>query len=228
MNSFFNKRNVKFLNKNINEKIWLDFCNNIDVQMQNSNIILKNDATSSVCVVKIDNIEYIVKRSNIKNLLHAFKNSLRETRAMRSVKNSTKLHAIGVNTFTPYAVIENKFGPFNGQSYLICSYVKGMQALDFFADEQCSSYWEIAAKSITQMIYVLGKHGICHRDLNLSNIIIINNEAWLVDLDGMRQYTSNILKNWFVKREYSRFMENWSDMPHISKKVEQIFIKQLS
>jgi len=81
----------------------------------------------------------------------------------------------------------------------------------------------VAGQAIVLLIERLAQLGISHRDLNLSNILLVNQQPWLIDLDGMRQYQLPCLKRWAAAREKRRFMQNWYAPPSISKQAEHMF-----
>merc|ERR1711902_321049 len=51
--------------------------------------------------------------------------------------------------------------------------------------EQKTKVW---AKQIAQGIEFLHEHGIAHRDIKMMNVVLVNNEAKLIDFDMARSY----------------------------------------
>lgn len=197
---------------------------NIEQQIQNPWKILKSDHTSKVVVVKIDSQLLVVKSFNTKSKIHFCRRLFQQSRASINWYYANKLLENNILTFEPIAMIEERYGLFKGKSYFICSYIQGIEALHYFAHgAKPIPEWETVAKNIGLMLQRLAQAGFHHRDLNLSNIILIGNQPWLIDLDSMRQYRSSWKKKHIARRARNRFMENWDETPEVSPKIIQIF-----
>jgi len=214
----------------VNSHKFLDLCSNLDKAIASSKKLLKDDAASTVCVIEYQGQELVVKRSNIRGFFHGIKYALHRSRAKRNLINAQKLKSLGIKTFDIFAIVENRFGFLKGRSYLICSHLKGTDARTYYAlDAVLDPQWQMVAKNIVSMINNLSKARVSHRDLNLSNIIIIDNQPWLIDLDGMRQYWLPFVAKWFHNKEKCRFLENWAEDPGAAHEAlgffEQLFDK---
>jgi len=131
-----------------------------------------------------------------------------------------------IDTFEPVALIEERFGFLRGRSYFVCSYIEGCDALHTFAcGAKPTLKWNIAAQNIALMLQKLASHGLYHRDLNLSNIIMIDDKPWLIDLDSMRRHFVQWQKCYGAARARKRFMENWQEAPNVCEEVEPLFGK---
>ncbi|MGE3318946.1 MAG: lipopolysaccharide kinase InaA family protein [Candidatus Berkiella sp.] len=194
----------------------------LDSAMQQPIKVLKDDPTSTVVILNIDTQPIVVKRANTKGYLHYLRRLFCTSRAKINWYFAHRLQSASIKTFNPIAYIEERFGPLKKRSYLICSLIKGIDALQFFSDPIYQASWEKVARNIVDMIQKLAAKKLSHRDLNLSNIILVDEEPYLIDLDSMRKYNR---PQWAKTRlhEVKRFMENWQDYPAISPKVAEIF-----
>lgn len=182
---------------------------------------LKGDATSTVCLVRIQNQEIVIKRVNTRSVWEGVRRAFAVSRAARNWTNVKKLRSVGVRTFDPVMMIENRFGIFKGRSYLLMSFVKGVDAFQFFSHNRKPECWIPVADSIIQLILKLEQKRVSHRDLNLSNLIINEGQPFLIDLDAMRGHRG------CAQRERQRFLENLEVITHIAPDVKEYFTNKL-
>jgi len=186
---------------------------NIEYYLKNPLKVLKNDFPSSVVLTEIEGKLCVIKSSKARNSFQKIRHFFARSRAKKNWLNAHKLLHLGIPTFTPIAFMEKRWGPFKGASYFICSYIEGKSALEYFKceneflKEKCFP----VAKNITNMLKKLAQHWISHRDINLSNIILVENEPWLIDLDSMREHHFKMTAKHAAIREYERFQQNWVD-----------------
>ncbi len=187
---------------------------NIENVIHNAASVLKDDASSTVVVVNVDGRDLVIKRTNAKNWFYKLRRLFAMTRAQKNWKNAQKLLALGINTFEPIAILEERFGPLRKRGYFICSYVSGISASVYFAaNSKLQEKWELAANHICDVVALLARNWISHRDLNLHNIILIDDKPWLIDLDAMRQHRWYLTAKRGEKRERERFLQEWPQMP---------------
>ncbi|MFO1256910.1 MAG: lipopolysaccharide kinase InaA family protein [Gammaproteobacteria bacterium] len=185
---------------------------------------LKDDKTSTVCLYELDGKPIVIKRSNTKNWFHAIRRSFCKSRAFRSWGNAMRLLEAGIGTFEPIAAVEKRWGPCKGRSYLISSYLDGKQASEVFAyGAEPSQSWGGAASNIVEMLKQLSKSSLSHRDLNLSNIILVDQQPFLIDLDSMCHFKSRLLAKFYAKQDQKRLMKNWVQLPGVHSEVSQLF-----
>lgn len=206
----------------------MNLLNNLDQEMLKAKHCLKDDKTSTVCLHELDGKQIVIKRSNTKNWLHAVRRNFCKSRAFRSWHNALRLIEAGIATFEPIAAVEKRWGPCKGRSYLISSYLNGKQASEVFAyGAEPTQAWNGAAGNIVTMINQLSKSFLSHRDLNLSNIILIDQKPFLVDLDSMCHFRSSFLAKFYAKQDQKRLMKNWVQLPGVHSKASQLFEKLL-
>lgn len=185
--------------------------------------VLKDDPTSTVIVVEIDGERRVIKRTNTRHWTQVLRRWISRSRGEKNWRNAHVLKKIGIHTFEPIAYLEKRFGLFRGRSYFICSYVQGTVAREFFLDEQQAPGWQTVARDIAQMINRLACHHLSHRDLNLSNIILVDQQPYLIDLDSMRYYPLTAWARFAAKREWQRFLQNWQDVLSPASKSQDFF-----
>ncbi|MGD9591431.1 MAG: lipopolysaccharide kinase InaA family protein [Candidatus Berkiella sp.] len=203
----------------------------IDTYIKNPLKVLKDDPTSTVVVVEVDNRKLVLKRANTKDWMHFIRRFFSPSRARKNWHYAHLLSKIGINTFTPVAIKEERFGFLKGRSYFISTYIEGIDALHYFAyGAKVKPLFEVVAHNIAKMINCLAQHWLSHRDLNLSNIILVDNQPWLIDLDSMRRHYWHLFAKRGAKRERARFMENWSEAPDVLPQTvalfERVFAKE--
>jgi len=201
----------------------IDVLQDVDYAMRNPSSILKDDPTSTVVVVNIDSRAVVVKRANTKGVVHFLRRLFCVSRAKKNWHFAQMLKSANISTFEPMAYLEERIGPLKRRSYLLCSLINGIDALTFFSAESNQAKWASVAKNIVNMIQQLAAKGLSHRDLNLSNILLVEGKPYLIDLDSMRQHRLLPLIKRALHHEVKRFMENWQDYPAISPRVAEIF-----
>ncbi|MFI4937004.1 MAG: lipopolysaccharide kinase InaA family protein [Candidatus Berkiellales bacterium] len=195
-----------------------------DAAISTATKILKDDHTSTVALIHVDGKGLIVKRSNTKGKLHVLRRSMCSSRASRNWHYANLLIKLGLPTFEPVAYLEERFGPFRARSYLICTYIEGINARHFFAsDLQYQAGWSEAAKNIGDLLKKLAECRISHRDLNLNNIILSDNKPFLIDLDSMCRHRWRFVALRRAKRERRRFLRNWQHTPQLSHQAISLF-----
>ncbi len=179
---------------------------------------LKQGGSSTVIKAGETNKELVIKRYNTKNYFHALKRAFRRTRASRSWSMGHLLQTYGINTPAPVAFIEYKFGPIMNVSYFICEYVPGPNLIEYFSGSKplTNEQKMIAEKAVT-MLKKLGKAGVYHRDMKATNLVVNNDELWLLDLDGMCWYQDSKKAAKYHQKDIKRFLRNWADGSPISE-----------
>jgi tRNA A-37 threonylcarbamoyl transferase component Bud32 len=186
--------------------------------VMNSGRVLKKGNTSTVTMVEINGQNMVVKRYNIKNTRHAFKRSFRPSRAWISWRNAHLLTSLGIATPKPIALVEKRLGPFRSTAYFITEYVDSIDAYCLFHSDRIT---EINPESIVarfgQLFQMLVDASISHGDSKATNYIITSNDLYITDLDAMREHRFKGRFRRAFGRDLARFMQNWEDLPEVSR-----------
>jgi tRNA A-37 threonylcarbamoyl transferase component Bud32 len=194
------------------------------VFMHPSAVMLKNGRSSTVIKVNLDGHELVIKRYNMKNIWHRMRRLLRVTRASHSWRLAQKLRLFQVNTAEPVAYLETNMFGLRGKSYYVMSHVSGCDVKKYLTPYENEPY---AAANVIQrvckLLTSLKKLEITHGDLKAANIIVDNHgRPCLIDLDGAREHLSltGLRADW--RKEITRFMRNFNDMPALGNVIRRL------
>ena len=183
--------------------------------------VLKDGNSATVSLVDLGGKHFVVKRYNIKSILHGLKRCIRPSRARISWRNAHRLSFIlGIPTPKPIMLIENRCGPFRSTAYFISEYIEGSDLYNLLHSNGAKgiSQAEIIALS-GDLLRMLANASISHGDFKATNFIFSNRKLFVVDLDAMREHRFRWRFRRAFKRDLKRFMQNWADLPVIDKLV---------
>lgn len=173
---------------------------------------LKNGNTCTVGLAEIAGKRVVIKRYNIKDLVHAFSRAFRPSRAAVSWANAHRLKLLGIPTAAPIALLETrKFGFLRGKAYFLTEFINVPDVMEYFAQTQDKKARADAVKNICTLFYRLYLLQISHGDMKATNIKMQGTQPALIDLDAMRQHRRTCLKA--HARDLRRFMQNWKNQP---------------
>jgi len=176
--------------------------------------ILKRGNSTTVSIVTTENKQWLVKRYNIKNLIHFLRRTLRCSKAFISWKNTNLLKFYGIPAPEPVAIIEKRFGPFRKTTYFISEVILGENYWDYIHPSQLSDEENLLlAHSVCKLLRSLKPLMISHGDLKATNIMIENNKACLIDLDAMHQHSNHNSFQKAYTKDMKRFLKNWENEP---------------
>ena len=198
------------------------FLNNPDVAFENPDqSLLKAGNSATVIRHNIDGIELVIKRYNMKNIIHAVRRAFKKTRADISWRSAHLLMKNRINTSRPVAMIEKRFGPFRNKAFFICEYIRGEDARHYFPNSgtEDASYM---GQSIIRLFTRLKSLMISHGDMKATNIIIRDEEPFLIDLDSMTLHKRKARFLRAHKKDVNRFLKNWRNYPEISNVFKKL------
>lgn len=174
---------------------------------------IKSGNTCTVALAQIDGVGVVIKRYNIKSFWHGVNRAVRQTRAAVSWANAHRLKLLGIATAAPIALIEqHRFG-LRGKAYFLSEYLDAPDVSEFFSQVADSAVQEEAITNIANLFYRLYLLQISHGDMKASNIKMINNKPYLIDLDSMRQHRFAWTAGNAHAKDLRRFMQNWQEVP---------------
>lgn len=178
--------------------------------------MLKRGNTASVVRFKVDGRDLVVKRYNVKNPVHGFRIAFKKSRADRSWFGAHLLLESGIRTPLPIAMKEVRLGPFRNRAWLICDYIQGITALEYFQQPSFKDDNDLI-QQILDMFKRLETFQIRHGDMKATNTMIHDGKVFLIDLDSI---TLHKIRTLFVRahgKDVKRFMKNWAGMPEVAR-----------
>ncbi|MHB1222121.1 MAG: lipopolysaccharide kinase InaA family protein, partial [Gammaproteobacteria bacterium] len=194
-------------------------------QVEGANL-LKAGRSSTVVKVELDRRTLVIKRYNMKNMLHRIRRCLRPTRALVSWRLAQKMRLFGVRTAKPVAFIENKYLGFRGKSYYVTEYIPGMDIGEYFtAHRDDKSLVSAMVTKVSVLLKSLLKLEITHGDLKSTNILIDEKaRPVFIDLDGANEHLSlsGLRSAWH--KEIKRFLRNFKGDIELQEKLKNELI----
>ncbi|ALN20909.1 lipopolysaccharide kinase InaA family protein [Ectopseudomonas mendocina] len=173
--------------------------------------IYKTGGAATVARVELYGRPLVVKRYNVKNLLHWFKRFWRPSRAWHSWREGNRLQLLGITTPTPLAVIERRWCWLRGRAYLITDYCGGQDIIARFEAYLQATPPETELLALDRLFAAMLRERISHGDFKGHNLFWDDTQgAWsLIDLDAMRQHRSTRSFARAYARDRARFLRNW-------------------
>ncbi len=173
--------------------------------------IYKTGGAATVARVECGGRSLVVKRYNVKNLLHWFKRFWRPSRAWHSWREGNRLRLLGIVTPTPLAVIEQRWCWLRGRAYLITDYCDGQDIIARFEAYKQATPPENELLALDRLFAALLRERISHGDFKGHNLFWDEKQgAWsLIDLDAMRQHRNARSFARAYARDRARFLRNW-------------------
>lgn len=180
--------------------------------------LYKTGGAATVARVELDGRPLVVKRYNIKNLLHWFKRFWRPSRAWASWREGNRLDFLGIATPRPLAVIERRWLWLRGPAYLITDYLAGQDIIARFKPyldqpEGGGLPPESDLAALDRLFAALVRERISHGDLKGHNLFWQEQGEggqWaLIDLDAMHRHSHEASFARAYARDRARFLRNW-------------------
>ncbi|MFO7883899.1 MAG: lipopolysaccharide kinase InaA family protein [Desulfobacteraceae bacterium] len=193
-----------------------DFLKDPDVAFDVPGTLLLNSGNStSVVRFKVDDQDIVVKRYNVKNFVHGLRLAFKKSRGNRSWFWAHLLLEYGIRTPRPIAMKEIRWGPFRNRAYLICEYIEGMSAEDYFKGVLSKDKKE-TSQNILHLFDRLADLRVSHGDMKASNIMIHDGRALLIDFDSMAVQKNKIRFVRARRKDIKQFKKNWTNLPEIA------------
>jgi tRNA A-37 threonylcarbamoyl transferase component Bud32 len=195
----------------------------LEVAIQ-SGKILKAGNTSKVVQAHLGQWNTVIKRYNIKNILHALGRSWRPSRAASSWSNAHRLQYYGVLTPQPLAMLEKRFFSLRREAYFVSAVSALPDAFTFF---QNVSDQALRTETLTQLAltcYQFYLMQISHGDMKATNLQV-NEQGQIVvlDLDSMQQHRCAKRALRAHVKDIRRLLQNWKDDTSLYNALLQSF-----
>ena len=172
--------------------------------------IYKTGGAATVARVEHGQSTLVIKRYNIKNVMHWLKRFWRPSRAWHSWREGHRLSVLGIATPQPLAVIENRWCGLRGSAWLISEYCGEQDIiarLAAYKDDDVQPEAEIIA--LVELLNALIREKISHGDLKGHNILWHQQRCYLIDLDAMQQHQSMRSFTRAYLKDRTRLLRNW-------------------
>lgn len=170
---------------------------------------LKLGGSATVALVEQPGRQLVIKRYNIKNLLHWLKRCWRPSRAWHSWAEGNRLDFLGIATPRPLAMLELRWLGLRRRSYLITEYTAGEDIIARFQPYLSGSPPEPELLALDQLFAALLRERISHGDMKGTNLFWEQGRWTLIDLDAVQQHTSGASFARAYAKDRARFLRNW-------------------
>lgn len=133
--------------------------------------------------------QFVIKHYVEPTFRHTLKQTVTRSRAWRTWSTAHRLADAGVATPRPVACLENRFGPFRGDSYLMYPYVEGCTLRSYLGCEEPAGKPVIEAirEQLVEFWSRLKQLRVSLADTNLQNFIVGDaGRLWVIDVDKAR------------------------------------------
>ncbi len=169
--------------------------------------VLKQENVCTIVVIRCADQLLVVKRYNLKGLGHRIRRALSRSRAWYSWHNAHRLIQWGINTPTPVAYIEQRYGPLRRTAFYINQYIEGDWLCNVLPTKPLAIQQSIVT-DVTRMLATIHQHGFVHGDMKSTNMLVDEkNRTFLIDLDAMHHPKWNKQRKRLKDR--NRLLRNW-------------------
>ncbi|MDY6942974.1 MAG: serine/threonine-protein kinase [Pseudomonadota bacterium] len=177
---------------------------------------MKNDHAATVVTVRVGESVFVVKAYHPRSGIKGISRALRPSKAWASWRAAQWLHAAGVSTVTPIALVENRHWSLTGRAFLITDYLPGTNARSFFNDSGRSDQdKQAAAGQIVDTVATLHRNGLAHGDTKDSNFLIDDGTTHVLDLDAVRRPRLPWRRRRGYARDWRILRRNWQQNPPV-------------
>jgi tRNA A-37 threonylcarbamoyl transferase component Bud32 len=184
-----------------------------DAYFQMNSDYLKQGRSNTVVRVTIGSDDLVIKRYNIKSLLHFLKGIVRGSKARRAWRNTHLCMALGIPTPEPLMMIEKRILFIPTTSYLVTRFAPGVR-LDRLPPEALTpDACQKMAAAIKQAFDLFASVQCYHGDLKASNWIWDGEQMQLIDLDSLKHISNTSRFKAYHQKDKDRFLQNF-DITH--------------
>lgn len=171
--------------------------------------LLKDGRTCTVAQVELAGRTLVIKRYNLKNLLHLLERCWRPSRAWYSWREGHRLRFLGISTPAPLALFEERVGPLRRRAFLVNEYCPGRSLLDLLSPDREPD--DDVARAIVSLFSSLHALRISHGDLKATNLLFHDGKVVVIDLDAVQQHRSEKTYARAWRRDRERLLRNWPE-----------------
>ena len=152
--------------------------------------------------------QFVLKHYVEPTFRHALKQNISRSRARTTWLAAHKLADAGIATPRPVACIENRLGPFRGDSYLMYPYVEGQTLRSYLGCEELEARPLVAEISgqLLDFWNRLKQLRVSLADTNLKNFIVGDaGRLWVIDVDKVRFHRIAYVASRNYERAWQQF-----------------------
>jgi serine/threonine protein kinase len=127
---------------------------------------------------------------------------------------------LGIPGVRPIALLEKRWGPLSFTAYFVAESVQGPDARAYFKETVPR---DKDLQKMAQIVVALKSQRIAHGDLKDTNFLMSDKGPVLIDLDSMRQYSSESVFRRAARKDRQRFLQNFIDQPEWLGRFQEIF-----
>ncbi len=211
---------IRYINSDVESIELKDLCLNPDSAFTSQQGIIKNDSTTSLSRLKLDTGEVVVKRYNTKNFWHLIRRNFQTSRAENCYAMARVFESKGISIPEPLGVIEHCLGPFSGKSWYISRYVDNVMLLDYLSQDLWRTNFLQILPGVLKIFRVLADNQLSHGDMKATNLLVKDDDLWVIDLDGAKFHNSIGSHRSALKKDKARFLKNWNGNPELREKFQ--------
>jgi tRNA A-37 threonylcarbamoyl transferase component Bud32 len=167
--------------------------------------LLKDGNSATVYRTALGSRPIVVKRYNVKSPLHRVRRWFK-SRARTAWRNGHRLEFLGIPTAAPLALVEERFGPLRGRSWLVMEDCGD----DDLAGAVARDGWrEVWLDQLVALLGILRALGLGHGDMKATNVLIRNDVLHLIDLDALGERSGG------YRVDRDRLLSNWAEQPSL-------------
>lgn len=170
---------------------------------------LLKGGSATVASIDLDCRALLIKRYNIKNPLHWLKRFWRPSRAWHSWVEGNRLGFLGIATPRLLAVIERRWLWLRGPAWLVTEVLDGPDIIAHWQRYLDATPPEDELRALDRLFASLIRERISHGDLKGHNLFWEGGRWSLIDLDAVRQHSSDAAFARAYARDRARFLRNW-------------------
>lgn len=188
--------------------------------------VLKEDTVATVWRTEYQTHPLLIKRYNTQGAWHAFRRSFRNSRADNCQNMARFFEQAGIHTAANVAIIQEWFGPFKARSWYISEYIQGALLARYFEKQSSNNRQrvelDILKANIASLFELLRRHQLTHGDLKATNILLSDDQLYLIDLDAARVHKNRNSFQRAHKKDQSRFLKNWRHQAEVHQLFEPL------
>lgn len=147
---------------------------------------IKGDKTTSVIIANYAGRKIVIKKYHDKGFIHAIRHAIKGSRAQKNLYFANLLPLLNIKTANILLCLENRKLLFTRESYIVMEYIEGPHLREFLQSKDIDKSQKQQEILKAQTLFdKLTSYNITYSDPKLANLIIHDNQIYIIDLDSM-------------------------------------------